>query len=101
MTIYVQKEKSVKEKTDDSKRTVNLDFNAWLATGITVSTVTWASDPIGLTFSSSSLASNIATTTISEGRFNQNYKAKATATLSNGEIEERSLNIRVVEHKDV
>jgi len=101
MTIYVQKEKSVKEKTDDSARIVNLDFNAWLATGVTVSTVTWASDPVGLTFGSESLSSNVATVTISEGRFNQNYKAKATATLSNGEIEERSLTIRIVEHKDV
>ena len=101
MTIYVQKEKNLKEKTDDSSRIVNLDFSAWLPTGVTVSSVTWESDPTGLTFSSESLASNIATVTISGGYYNNKYKAKCQATLSNGEIEERSLDIKVVEHKDV
>ena len=101
MTIYIQKEKVIREKTDDSTRTVSLDFNAWLPSGVTVSSVTWESDPTGLTFSSSSLASNIATTTISAGAVNQKYKVKCQATLSNSDIEERSFDLSVVSHKDV
>lgn len=101
MTIYIQKEKVLRQKTDDSTRTIDVDWSAWLASGVSVSSVTWESDPAGLTFSSESLASNVATVTISEGNYNRRYKVKCQATLSNSDVEERSFDLEVVNHKDV
>lgn len=68
--------------------------------GTTVDDVTYVSDPSGLGFSGLSISDSISNFTIDAGgQENTEYMIKATATLSNGEIEERSIPIKIVEHK--
>ena len=70
-------------------------------TSITVSSCTIISDPAGLSFSSVTITDDTttATVTVSGGAREGCYNIKWTATLSNGEIEPKSIPLTVVEHK--
>lgn len=91
-------------KTPDALRVYGYDWTNFLVdrgSSITVASVTYTADPPDdLGFATNSIVGNIAYITISSGCANTEYRVRMQATLSNGEIEEKSMYLKVVEHKD-
>ena len=80
--------------------THTVDWSKRLATGVTVSSVAYATDPTsGLTFSSNSVSSNISTVTITANTVEQEYLIKLTPTLSAGSISPITVKLKVVDNK--
>ncbi|MCK5602771.1 hypothetical protein KAR91_12900 [Candidatus Pacearchaeota archaeon] len=80
--------------------TYSIDWSQKLATGVTLSSVSYVSDPTGgLTFSGESVASNISTVEITANTTVQQYQIKCTPVLSTGNISPISVELKVVKHK--
>jgi len=73
----------------------SVDFTNWLASGDTVSTVIWSVFPVGPTLGTKSLAGAIATQNISGGTLGAVYRLTASATSTNGIVDDRSITLRV------
>lgn len=72
----------------------SVDFTNWLASGDSISTVTWAILPTGPTLSSPSLVAAVATTNVTGGTLGEVYRLTASATSANGIVDDRSIILR-------
>ncbi len=77
-------------------RNVSMDFTLLLASGVTISTVSVVSDPIGITITNVSTADGIVYFTITGGTVGLTYTIQVTITTSDSQtiIGEGSLKIR-------
>lgn len=87
-------------------RNISLDWSKFLrdrGTSITVSSATVESDPPGLTFGTVQVSGNVSTVvvTVPQGQRTGQHYIKWTATLSNSEVEPKSVGMMIVEHKQV
>jgi len=72
-------------KTKNEAKYYGIDWKTEVKTG-SVSSVTWASEPGGLTFSDGSTSGTITRTKIAGGYENTEYTVTAKMTKANGEI---------------
>lgn len=90
-------------KTANASRLYSVDWSQFLESRTpataALSAVTYVSDPTGLMFSGQAISGDVASVTISAGIAGVVYRIIMKATLDNGEIEERSVELPVVRHK--
>ena len=79
----------------------NVDWTARLPSGATLSSVAYTADPTGeISISGASVASNVATFSVTAGTVEREYFIKMVPTLSAGSISPVSVRIKVVKHKE-
>ena len=75
----------------------SVDFTSWLSAGDTVSSVVWSTTPTGLTLSSPTLATPLATTNVDGGTLGEVYRVTCRATSVDGVVDDRSIILRCVQ----
>lgn len=80
--------------------TYQVDWTKRLPSGSSLSSVAYEADPnSGLTFSSNSVASNVASITVTSNTIEREYYVKMTPTLDVSSISPISVRLKVVKHK--
>jgi len=78
-----------------------IKWSRYIPTGTSVDTVTYESDPGGLTFSNNVVSSNVSTVSISSNTQEGNYYVKATPALNTGNASAVSIPIVIKKHNNV
>lgn len=88
-----------KEKGDDEVLVFGVDWSGWLPTGDTIATSTWQV-PTGLVNEADQASTTLATVKISGGTVGETYDVvNIITTTTSAETAERTIKIKIVEHK--